>query len=137
MLGLALHAIVIDIPNIVSYREREKAAHEREMRGLCDDRTGATLAVAVIGREKYPDFIPVYGCVTLAAYKRLAEAAQNGKRAFRRAFGEYEKNGECRLLPADAAVAVDEVRLAAYAAQVRLQGEDAAWWVACSGLRKP
>ena len=148
----------IQLPSYFAYKERQEwqAVPAELLRGPCEDERDKTLRNAVIGEATYSGFSPVYGCGKRETYRRLAEiewrhyrrvqtegaveAGREDRERFTRLFDEYAAKGECRAMPKDAQVGVAECRVdpdAKYVAQVRLEGEDVAWWVACSGLRKP
>ena len=157
---LALFALCYFVFIILSsyrgYKEREawQAVPAQLLRGPCDAGRDKPLQSAVIGEATYSGFSPVYGCGKFEPYHRLAkierrhyrrvqtegavEAGPEERERFKWQFDKYTAKGECRAMPTGALVAVAEHRdYAPYAAQVRLQGEDAVWWVACSGLKAP
>ena len=153
-LGLA-----IQLPSFFAYRERQawQEVPAELLRGPCDDRRDSTFHAAVVGEATYAGFSPVYGCANHKAYHRLAkielrhyrrvraagavEAGREDRERFKRQFDDYAAKGECRAMPAGAMGDVADCRYfeyyAPYAAKVRLEGEDAAWWVPCSGLKVP
>ena len=150
----------IQLPSFFAYRERQawQEVPEELLWGPCGgDRRDKTLHAAAIGEATYSGFSPVYGCASLEAYHRLAKielrhyrrvraegavkAGREDRDRFKRQFDDFAAKGECRAMPANAPLDIAECRsfysYAPFVAQVRLQGEAAAWWVACSGLKAP
>ena len=144
LLALGLY-FAVSYPSYKAYKEREPKQREFSLRGLFDGGPGETPESAVIDAGvKHKDAIPllvqpVYGCATLDAYTLVTRTLYDS--------GDYKlvpgasstdahaQNAQCRAMPEGAEVDVEELRLALFAAKVRIRGEDKAWWTPCSGLR--